>query len=286
MLSFMPQILYVLKSKLLPVFVGMALCLSAFSPAAAAEISSLRIGQGIGNIRVVFDADSKFDYKVFLLTEPRRLVIDTQNVSVNPKIEKVVEPNSFITQARLGTAGVDGVRIVLDLQKPAVVKKVFMLPPQSSFGYRFVVDLEVASEREFRSKVGNDHALSNDSYSSAKTVIAGKTSSSSKASASTKKNKSKKIIVLDAGHGGVDPGAIGVSGVYEKNITLAMARELKEHLEDKYGYKVYMTRNRDIFIPLRDRVKIARRYEADLFLSIHADSAANKRASGLSVGVG
>lgn len=85
------------------------------------------------------------------------------------------------------------------------------------------------------------------------------------------------------GHGGVDPGAIGVSGVYEKNITLAMARELKEHLEDKYGYKVYMTRNRDIFIPLRDRVKIARRYEADLFLSIHADSAANKRASGLSV---
>ena len=275
MLSFMPQILYVLKSKLLPVFVGMALCLSAFSPAAAAEISSLRIGQGIGNIRVVFDADSKFDYKVFLLTEPRRLVIDTQNVSVNPKIEKVVEPNSFITQARLGTAGVDGVRIVLDLQKPAVVKKVFMLPPQSNFSWRFVVDLEVASEREFRSKVGNDHALSNDSYSSAKTVIAGKTSSSSKASASTKKNKSKKIIVLDAGHGGVDPGAIGVSGVYEKNITLAMARELKEHLEDKYGYKVYMTRNRDIFIPLRDRVKIARRYEADLFLSI--------RASGLSV---
>lgn len=174
MLSFMPQILYVLKSKLLPVFVGMALCLSAFSPAAAAEISSLRIGQGIGNIRVVFDADSKFDYKVFLLTEPRRLVIDTQNVSVNPKIEKVVEPNSFITQARLGTAGVDGVRIVLDLQKPAVVKKVFMLPPQSNFSWRFVVDLEVASEREFRSKVGNDHALSNDSYSSAKTVIAGK----------------------------------------------------------------------------------------------------------------
>ena len=110
-----------------------------------------------------------------------------------------------------------------------------MLPPQSNFSWRFVVDLEVASEREFRSKVGNDHALSNDSYSSAKTVIAGKTSSSSKASASTKKNKSKKIIVLDAGHGGVDPGAIGVSGVYEKNITLAMARELKEHLEDKYG---------------------------------------------------
>ena len=104
MLSFMPQILYVLKSKLLPVFVGMALCLSAFSPAAAAEISSLRIGQGIGNIRVVFDADSKFDYKVFLLTEPRRLVIDTQNVSVNPKIEKVVEPNSSQDRQHAGNS--------------------------------------------------------------------------------------------------------------------------------------------------------------------------------------
>lgn len=284
MLSFMPQILYVLKSKLLPVFVGMALCLSAFSPAAAAEISSLRIGQGIGNIRVVFDADSKFDYKVFLLTEPRRLVIDTQNVSVNPKIEKVVEPNSFITQARLGTAGVDGVRIVLDLQKPAVVKKVFMLPPQSNFSWRFVVDLEVASEREFRSKVGNDHALSNDSYSSAKNGYCRQNLIIVQSFGLNQKEQvEKNHRPRCPGHGGVDPGAIGVSGVYEKNITLAMARELKEHLEDKYGYKVYMTRNRDIFIPLRDRVKIARRYEADLFLSIHADSAANKRASGLSV---
>lgn len=74
-----------------------------------------------------------------------------------------------------------------------------------------------------------------------------------------------------------------VSPAYMKKHNFGHGRELKEHLEDKYGYKVYMTRNRDIFIPLRDRVKIARRYEADLFLSIHADSAANKRASGLSV---
>ncbi|MBQ7285382.1 MAG: N-acetylmuramoyl-L-alanine amidase, partial [Alphaproteobacteria bacterium] len=81
----------------------------------------------------------------------------------------------------------------------------------------------------------------------------------------------------------VDPGAIGVSGIYEKNITLAMARELKEVLEKNSRYKVYLTRNRDIFIPLRDRVKIARRYDADLFLSIHADSAVNRRASGFSV---
>ena len=277
MLSFMPQILYALKSKLLPVFVGMALCLSAFSPAAAAEISSLRIGQGIGNIRVVFDADSKFDYKVFLLTEPRRLVIDTQNVSVNPKIEKVVEPNSFITQARLGTAGVDGVRIVLDLQKPAVVKKVFMLPPQSSFGWRFVIDMDVSTEKEFAAHVGNQHAFVNNSASKSKST------SKSSNSAVAKNSNSKRIIVLDPGHGGQDPGAIGCTGVYEKNITLAMARELKKILEKDSRYKVYLTRNRDVFIPLRERVRIARRYKADLFLSIHADSALNKNAKGLSV---
>ena len=89
-------------------------------------------------------------------------------------------------------------------------------------------------------------------------------------------------IMLDAGHGGRDPGAIGYSGVYEKNITLAMGKELKNILE-KEGYKVYLTRSTDIFIPLRERVRIARRHKADLFLSIHADSAVNRSAKGLSV---
>lgn len=267
-----------LQRKTAPCLFGLAAFLCVLKPVAAAEISSLRIGQGIGSVRIVFDADSSFDYKVFLLGSPQRLVVDTKNISVNPRIEKVAEPNSFITQTRLGTAGVDAVRIVFDLQKPAVVKKVFMLPPQSNFSWRFVVDLEVASEREFKSKIGNDYAFSNDSYQAPQKT---KTASSSKAV--VKKSKSKKIIVIDPGHGGVDPGAIGYSGVYEKNITLAMSRELKKVLEDDYDYKVYLTRNRDIFIPLRDRVKIARKYDADLFISIHADSAKNRKATGLSV---
>lgn len=267
-----------LQRKTVSCLFGLAILLCALKPAVAAEISSLRIGQGIGSVRIVFDADSSFDYKVFLLGSPQRLVVDTKNITVNSKIEKIAEPNSFITQTRLGTAGVDAVRIVFDLQKPAVVKKVFMLPPQSNFSWRFVVDLEVASEREFKSKIGNDYAFSNDNYQAPQKT---KTASSSKSVA--KKSKSKKIIVIDPGHGGVDPGAIGYSGVYEKNITLAMSRELKKVLEDDYDYKVYLTRNRDIFIPLRDRVKIARKYDADLFISIHADSAKNRKATGLSV---
>lgn len=248
-------------------------------PASAARITGLRVGQGIGSVRIVMDADSQFDYKVFLLSEPRRLVIDTQNAEVSPKIEKDCQVNNFVSAPRLGTVGAGNVRVVFDLQKPAVVKKVFMLPPQSKFSWRFVIDLEVASEREFAAHVGNDHAFSNDSYDKNRTSV--KNVSSSKAAVSAR--QSKPIIVLDPGHGGVDPGAIGVSGVYEKNITLAMARELKAELDKSGKYTVYLTRNRDVFIPLRDRVKISRRHKADLFLSIHADSAANKRALGLSV---
>ncbi len=242
----------------------------------ASQISGLRIGQGVGNVRVVFDADSEFDYKVFLLNNPRRLVVDTPKANVSPEIEKVNDVNELVTNVRIGNSGVGGVRIVFDLLKPVIVKKVFMLPPQSGFSWRFVVDLEVATAGEFEDKVGNSSAFSSDHS------VKQKASKSLSASASTK-SREKKVIVLDAGHGGVDPGAIGYSGVYEKNITLAMARELKDELDKTGKYKVYLTRNRDVFIPLRDRVKIARKYDADLFLSIHADSAKNNRATGLSV---
>lgn len=93
----------------------------------------------------------------------------------------------------------------------------------------------------------------------------------------------KRIIVIDPGHGGVDPGAIGVSGIYEKHITLAAARDLKEHLERTGRFKVYLTRDRDLFIRLRGRIEIARERNADLFISVHADTIRNKKVRGLSV---
>ncbi|MCK5166684.1 MAG: N-acetylmuramoyl-L-alanine amidase, partial [Rhodospirillaceae bacterium] len=93
----------------------------------------------------------------------------------------------------------------------------------------------------------------------------------------------KKVIMLDPGHGGVDPGTIGVSGTYEKNITLAMARDIKKAIEKNGRFKVVLTRNRDIFIRLRDRVRKAREAGADLFISIHADAIKNPKTRGLSV---
>ncbi len=244
--------------------------------AISGEITNLRIGEGSNNIRVVFDASEEFDYNVFLLDGPKRLVIDTENINVARSLEKIKDRNHLIGQVRIGKISSSKNRIVFDLQRPAIIKKVFMLAPQSTFKWRLAIDIVTANERDFSGKVGQSHAFSNFSRSKkAKT-----TSTDTKGKTN---NNTKKIIVIDAGHGGHDPGAIGYSGVYEKNITLATAKELKRQLDKEGKYIVFLTRSTDIFIPLRQRVKIARQHNADLFMSIHADSAKNRNAKGLSV---
>lgn len=247
------------------------------SSAAAAQVRDLRIGQGINTVRLVFDADEKFDYNVFLLSGPRRLVVDAAGIAVNKKIEKTKDKNNLVGQVRVGAPVGGKTRIVFDLMKPVVVKKAFMLPPQSTFKWRLAIDVAVASESEFKSKIGIDHAFGNKSLSAAERE------SLAADVAADKKNNAKKIIVIDAGHGGHDPGAIGCSGIYEKNITLAMARELKRQLDRQGKYKVFLTRSTDVFIPLRKRVEISRHHNADLFISVHADSTKNSSARGLSV---
>jgi len=258
----------------------MVIAVLSVSNANAAKITGLRIGQGVGNVRIVFDADSKFDYKVFTLSAPNRLVIDTQGVDVSSAVSSNKDENVFVKNVRVGSTGVKGVRIVFDLLKPVLIKKAFMLPPQSNFNWRFAIDLEAANERDFMSRLGNTNAFSSDDYDSFGDNSKKNVDYTPKAKVQQSK---RKVIVIDAGHGGVDPGAIGYNGTYEKNITLSMAKELKELLDKKTQYKVYLTRGRDVFIPLRERVKIARKYDADLFMSIHADSARNRKAVGLSV---
>lgn len=266
----------------LAVFLGLFCMLAAWCPAtakAAGRVSGLRIGQGIGSVRIVFDADAEFDYNVFLLNYPKRLVVDTKNVYIGKALEKTRDKNNLVSRVRVGDIRDGKTRVVFDLLKPVVVKRVFMLPPQSTFKWRLAIDVSVASEREFVSKTGINFALGDKSLSASGSVQAGDDAGKAKAREANR----KKIIVIDAGHGGHDPGAIGYSGVHEKNITLAMAKELKRQLDRKGTYKVYLTRSTDIFIPLRRRVEIARDYKADLFMSVHADSALNRRATGLSV---
>ncbi len=250
----------------------------------AATITNMRIGQQVGSVRIVFDSDKKFDYEVFLLSNPKRLVVDAHDSDIKKALS--ADKNSIISSTRVGKLNSKDKRVVFDLKKPVLIKQAFVLEPQKNANWRLVIDLVASSERDFEGKIGAKYALSN--KTSLKTVKTAakenKKSSWGFSSDQTQKSKNKqKIIVLDPGHGGKDPGAIGAYGkTYEKNITLAMGKELKAQLEKK-GYKVYLTRSTDIFIPLRQRVKIAQKYKADLFMSLHADSSVNRKAKGLSV---
>lgn len=248
------------------------------STAQAGHISNMRIGQQVGSVRIVLESDSSFDYKAFLLGDPKRLVVDVYDMDVEKKLQS--DKNNLISATRVGKLDGNDKRIVFDLQKPVLIKKAFMLKPQSNKTWRFVLDIALCSEREYAAKVGAKFAFSSEKIQKNTKILSSKTD---RQSFDRKPKNRKKIVVLDPGHGGKDPGAIGAYGkTYEKNITLAMGKELKAVLEKK-GYTVYLTRSTDIFIPLRQRVKIAQKYKADLFVSIHADSALNRQAKGLSV---
>lgn len=273
----MPKIL---KNALLPLAMA-CFCVCGFiGDLYAKNITNMRIGQQVGSVRIVFEADSSFEYKAFLLGSPKRLVVDVYDMNIKQTLQS--DSNNLISATRVGKLEDNDKRVVFDLKKPAIIKKAFMLPPQSNMNWRFVIDVTLCSERDYDSKIGAKHAFSS---SKAKEVkVASADSGSWFFNDTEKKSKPrKKIVVLDPGHGGKDPGAVGVYGkTYEKNITLAMGKELKSILEKK-GYTVYLTRSTDVFIPLRQRVRIAQKYKADLFMSIHADSALNRNAKGLSV---
>ena len=234
----------------------------AFAQGASASnvIKDIRLGNQNDGVRIVLDGSEKFAYDAFLLGNPSRLVIDLKDAVWQnaPKVSK----NNIISGFRAAdlSQGKKGKRLVFELKNNANIKRKFMLEPQAGQkNWRLVLDLSTSGTVQ----------------PSKAPVI--------KTQARPSPQKRKKIVVLDPGHGGKDPGAIGRSfKTYEKNITLSMGQELKRQLEAK-GFKVYMTRSTDIFIPLRKRVAIARSYHADLFISLHADSTLNRKAQGLSI---
>ena len=261
-----------LKRYLWTLILGWALFFNAAAAFSLNTVKNIRTGKQPDGIRIVFDGNEKFDYDAFLLDNPYRLVIDVKNAQFtgNPN----VAANALIKSFRLGElSGGKGKRLVFELKDNAVIKRKFAIEPEKGkSNWRLVVDLATSDgSAPVQPKVTTATAPS-------KPVIKGSVSNYQ-----PKDPKRKKIVVLDPGHGGKDPGAIGRSWrTYEKNVTLSMGKELKKQLEAK-GFKVYMTRSTDIFIPLRKRVAIARSYHADLFISLHADSTYNRNAQGLSI---
>lgn len=254
-------------------------------PAHGATLQDVRLSAyQPGVVRLVVDLSGRTDVSVFRLNNPSRLVVDFKNTTFAATAPQKIKAADFIKNIRTGQPNPKTARLVLDLPNSSLTEKHFLIPGSKNKDWRFVMDLtgsttlsaskpapKTTPTKTITPKPTPSHSLSNLDPKPSPTV-----------GLTPLKKKSKKVIVLDPGHGGQDPGAISRSGKYEKNITLSMAKETKELLEDA-GYKVVLTRNRDIAIPLRQRTVLAHQADGDLFISIHADSAKSSDARGLSV---
>jgi len=245
----------------------------------ALTIKDVRFGSYPDKTRLVIDLDQTVEFRSFVLPDPYRMVIDLPSFSWE---------NAGITDQQL--AGITGVRhgnlkpgisrIVFDLNRQIAIHNAFALPAGNGKPNRLVIDFANTNASGFASAQKKMHGTLNINKTPQLTAAA---PTSAPPSSTPKKTNAKPLIIIDPGHGGVDPGAIGTNGVYEKHVALALSKELKKQLEASGKYRVKMTRNDDTFIKLSNRVKYARKHHGDLFISVHADSLRNAKVSGASV---
>jgi len=242
-----------MKNKLTLLKAGLLLLLSvSINAVAANQVQGVRVWPSPDNTRVVFDLADAPEHKSFMLDKPDRLVIDLSNIKGESTLPDIAGESSLIKAIR-SSSGKKKMRIVLDLTK-SVKPNVFALPPTPPYGHRLVVDLP-------------DDQPSNNipppAIRAARDIV----------------------IAIDAGHGGEDPGSIGPSGFYEKNITLPIAKQLAKLIDAQPGMKAMMVRTNDYYIHVNKRTEIARAQQADMLVSIHADAFTSPQPRGASVWV-
>jgi len=233
--------------------------------------TALRIGDHLTMTRFVLDFTEKVEYRVFTLADPYRVVVDLPTVEWRLPDAAGRQKSRLIDGYRHGLFTPERSRLVLDIKRPVAVKKAFLLEPTGPHGYRFVLDLEETDAAQFAANLR------------ARGPAADPKKADPPVDKPRRRAGDRPLVAIDAGHGGVDPGAIGARGTYEKRITLAFAKELKRQLEATGRFRAMLTRERDIFVRLRERIAIARGAGADLFVSLHADSLRSRRARGASV---
>ncbi len=279
----------------LPVF-------SRFADAATSRILAVRTWPADEYTRVTLELNAPIKSEHFTLDSPNRLVVDLQGLSMsealNSLISKIKPNDPYIAQVRVAQNRADVVRLVLDL-KQQVIPQVFTLKPVGDYQYRMVFDLypKVAKDpllalADNMSMAGDDplaaviDQLNTKRPIAAAPTVQGQIAPSTPRAPSTPPRRSGArpiLIAIDPGHGGEDPGAIGPRGTREKDIVLAIGRQLRDVINSKPNMRAYMTRDADFFVPLHVRVQKARRVKADIFISIHADAFTNTSARGTSV---
>ena len=263
--------------RLRALFTGMTVLLAmiAGEAFAATQIKSVRIWRAPDNTRLVFDLSGPVQHSLFTLSAPNRIVVDINGAQMSTALDKLKLNNTPITSVRAAQRSPTDLRLVLDLKNP-VTPKSFVLAPNQQYGNRLVVDLY-----DQGADIAPDVPATPTPNVPAAPVSP--VQSVSKVPAPSSGGKRDIVIAIDAGHGGEDPGALGPNGLHEKNITLAIARELQRQINQMKGFRAELTRTGDYFIPLRGRTAIARKKGADLFVSIHADAAPSRSAFGASV---
>ena len=240
-------------------------------------VTSIRIGDHGSQTRFVMEisGDAPADYRVFTLSDPFRVVIDVKGVPFRLVEEPADKHKGFVSGYRYGRFEADTYRVVLDAELPVEISRDFVLDPQSGFGRRIVLDLALTDLASFNAKSGLPE--------SARPAAPAAEIAAVPVSPPAERLERRRVVVIDAGHGGVDPGTHGRSGVQEKDVVLAFAKKFAEELRSTGRYDVHLTRDSDIFIPLRERVAIARRHKADLFISVHADAIQKPNVRGMSI---
>ncbi|QTF09604.1 AMIN domain-containing protein [Brenneria izadpanahii] len=257
------------------------LSVSGVGLAAVAQVIAVRVWPSSSYTRVTLESNLSLKYKQFTLGNPDRLVVDIENIHLNSVLKNVPaqfhQNDPLIKNARIGQFDKNTLRLVLEL-KQGVDAKLFTLGPVAEFKHRLVMDLYPLAGRYDNEEDPLLALLEDYNKGDLERTLPAEAPQAGKAG-----RDRPLVIMLDPGHGGEDPGAIGKNKTREKDIVLQIARRLRALIERESNMKAYMTRNEDVFIPLRVRVAKARKQRADLFISIHADAFTNRAARGSSV---
>lgn len=284
---------------------GFALLLTEVEIAWGAKILGVRVWPSEDYTRITLESDTPLPITQQILTNPDRLVVDVQGLELNSTLKDLVakvKPNDpYIAQVRVGQFQPGVVRLVFDLKEP-IKPQLFTLDPAGEYNYRMVFDLyptippdplmelvKSSARKEAALAKSNEEVDLIAQFAHKKDAPKAPTAPVAQAIPETKeapapaKYKRLVTIAIDPGHGGEDPGAIGSLGSREKNVVLSIAKRLKDKIENEAYMRPFLTRDGDYFVPLHARVQKARRVEADLFVSIHADAFIQPHAKGASV---